>query len=145
MIQAEKIYLSAMGKENKYIVDPIERYYDVFLILFFLAYNFILFANSSLSSVISVDEPFYINGGNIMIEEGDWLIPRYESGQLRLNKPILIYWLVAFGQFLTGDPIFGSRLIAILFTNLHLIGILLLCNRLFKERKVGTYALLIFE
>lgn len=114
------------------------------IVIFFVFYNAVLLSNTSLLSVISVDEPFYINAGSIMQKTHDYLIPRYENGDPRLNKPILIYWLVLIGQLLTGDSILGGRLIALLFTNLHLIGILLLCKAVFTNQNIGINALWIF-
>jgi len=40
------------------------------------------------------DETFYIQGAYTMIQSGDWITPRYESGKLRYQKPILTYWIV---------------------------------------------------
>jgi len=40
------------------------------------------------------DETFYIQGAYTMIQSGDWITPRYETGKLRYQKPILTYWIV---------------------------------------------------
>lgn len=41
------------------------------------------------------DERHYVDGGLDMVQSGDWLTPRTPDGELRFNKPVLTYWLVA--------------------------------------------------
>jgi len=48
------------------------------------------------------DETFYIQGAYNMLQSGDWITPRYESGRLRFQKPLLTYWLVALPMSLLG-------------------------------------------
>jgi 4-amino-4-deoxy-L-arabinose transferase-like glycosyltransferase len=40
------------------------------------------------------DEAYYAEAGREMLASGDWLIPTYNF-EPRLNKPILLYWLIA--------------------------------------------------
>ncbi len=48
------------------------------------------------------DSTLYIQSAHTMIESGDWMTPRYESGAIRLQKPILTYWLVGGSMRLFG-------------------------------------------
>ena len=40
------------------------------------------------------DEAFYAEAAREMVERGDWLTPHYNY-EIRFQKPILFYWLVA--------------------------------------------------
>lgn len=40
------------------------------------------------------DEAFYIQGAHAMIRHGDWVTPRWETGDIRFQKPILTYWII---------------------------------------------------
>ncbi|MBM3984971.1 MAG: phospholipid carrier-dependent glycosyltransferase [Planctomycetes bacterium] len=45
-----------------------------------------------------------------MLASGDWLVPRLEAGEPRLQKPPLYYWLAAGSAALLGDGSFALRL-----------------------------------
>ncbi|MEQ9426013.1 MAG: hypothetical protein RJQ09_16425 [Cyclobacteriaceae bacterium] len=59
------------------------------------------------------DEAFYVNAIDQMFETGDWLIPKYHDGSLRVNKPILSYWIFGLGKFLFGNWLYGLRLMSL--------------------------------
>lgn len=71
--------------------------------------------------VISTDEPRYASIGRAMAESGDWVTPRL-NGEAWLEKPPLLYWLIASGYRLgLGDdtaPRLGVSLLAGLFLGL---------------------------
>jgi 4-amino-4-deoxy-L-arabinose transferase-like glycosyltransferase len=56
------------------------------------------------------DETLYIQAAYTMMETGDWLTPRFETGQLRFNKPILPYWVVGIPLSLFGLSLSAARL-----------------------------------
>ena len=56
------------------------------------------------------DETLYIQAAYTMMETGDWLTPRFETGQLRFNKPILPYWVVGIPLSLFGLNLSAARL-----------------------------------
>lgn len=60
--------------------------------------------------VMHPDERHYAYSASHMIESGDWLIPRTPSGELRLRKPIIPYWISAAGFKTAGMGVLGSRL-----------------------------------
>jgi 4-amino-4-deoxy-L-arabinose transferase-like glycosyltransferase len=55
------------------------------------------------------DEPRYAECAREMVETGDWVIPRY-LGQLRLEKPPLIYWCQAAAMSIFGATPAAPRL-----------------------------------
>ncbi len=54
------------------------------------------------------DEPKYLEAAWEMVKSGDYITPYYNY-QLRFDKPILIYWLIALGYKLFGVNEFGGR------------------------------------
>jgi 4-amino-4-deoxy-L-arabinose transferase-like glycosyltransferase len=60
------------------------------------------------------DETFYIQGAHTMIQSGDWITPRYETGRLRFQKPILTYWIVGVPIRLFGMGLASARIPVIL-------------------------------
>lgn len=55
------------------------------------------------------DEAFYAEAGREMVVSGDWLTPYYNY-ELRFQKPILFYWLVAGTYAVTGVAESAARL-----------------------------------
>jgi len=60
------------------------------------------------------DETFYIQGAYTMIQSGNWITPRYETGKLRFQKPILTYWTVGGLIQLLGKGLVPVRIPSIL-------------------------------
>jgi 4-amino-4-deoxy-L-arabinose transferase-like glycosyltransferase len=63
-----------------------------------------------LASRFRGDERFYTNAAIRMIRTGQYLIPRYETGRLRFQKPILTYWALVASYRVFGVRLFSSRL-----------------------------------
>lgn len=57
------------------------------------------------------DEPRFATATREMIERGDWIVPTF-NGDLRTDKPILIYWLMRGAYMLFGDNPFAARLVS---------------------------------
>ena len=55
------------------------------------------------------DEPRYAAAARDMIDSGDWVVPRY-NGEVRLEKPILLYWSCAFFSLIFGVGPLACRL-----------------------------------
>jgi 4-amino-4-deoxy-L-arabinose transferase-like glycosyltransferase/membrane-associated phospholipid phosphatase len=55
------------------------------------------------------DEPRFATASREMAERGDWIVPTF-NGDLRPDKPILIYWLQRFAYAVVGDGPFAARL-----------------------------------
>ncbi len=56
------------------------------------------------------DERFYTDAVLRMLASGDWLRPEYADGTARLNKPLLVYWLMGASMKLFGANLFAARL-----------------------------------
>lgn len=59
-------------------------------------------------AITDSDEAFYAEAGREMIESGDWTTPHYNY-EVRLQKPILFYWIIAATYQLTGVSEWGAR------------------------------------
>lgn len=60
------------------------------------------------------DERHYVDAALNMLDTGDWLTPRTPEGELRLQKPILAYWLTAAGATLFEPSPFSTRILFLL-------------------------------
>lgn len=56
------------------------------------------------------DERHYTDGALRMLQQGDWLVPRTDTGKPRFQKPPLAYWAVAASYVTFGVSAFTSRL-----------------------------------
>ncbi len=56
------------------------------------------------------DERFYTDAVLRMLASGDWWRPEYADGSARLNKPLLVYWLMGASMKLFGATLFAARL-----------------------------------
>ncbi|MCS7046873.1 MAG: glycosyltransferase family 39 protein, partial [Gemmataceae bacterium] len=56
------------------------------------------------------DERFYLDAALTMHQTGDWLVPRYDDGSPRLNKPLLTYWVLLVSFRVLGANIVAARL-----------------------------------
>lgn len=57
------------------------------------------------------DERHYVDGGLAMLQTGDWLTPRTGNGELRLQKPVLAYWVAAIGGAVFSPSPFSLRIL----------------------------------
>ncbi|MDH7571905.1 MAG: glycosyltransferase family 39 protein, partial [Armatimonadota bacterium] len=60
-------------------------------------------------SFFEEDEPRFASAVRTMLQTGDYLTPRF-NGKLRINKPILFYWLAAGTSAVAGVGELGARL-----------------------------------
>ncbi len=88
------------------------RYWLLALALIALAAIVYLLGNG-LFPLVDRDEPRYAEASRQILESGDWITPRYLD-QLRLKKPILIYWLQASSMKLLGATDFAARFPSVL-------------------------------
>jgi 4-amino-4-deoxy-L-arabinose transferase-like glycosyltransferase len=56
------------------------------------------------------DERFYTDAALRMLASGDWWRPEYADGTARVNKPLLVYWLIAGSMEVFGPGLFAARL-----------------------------------
>lgn len=86
---------------------------------------------------LRADETFYIQAAYTMNQSGDWLTPRYEHGDLRFEKPILTYWLVAAPMRFFGVALSIARLPSVLITLATIPFVFGLARALLKDRRVA--------
>jgi 4-amino-4-deoxy-L-arabinose transferase-like glycosyltransferase len=78
--------------------------------------SFVLFC-SGLSEITTSqsDETYYFSSGLNMVKSGDWITPVFEGQEVRFQKPIIFYWLVALSFKNFGVNIFSGRLPSVIF------------------------------
>ncbi len=69
----------------------------------------VFFTNLGGPRLFDEDEPKNAVCGREMLERGDWVTPMF-NGQLRVDKPILIYWVMLVSYSLFGVNEFSARL-----------------------------------
>ncbi len=86
-------------------------------IYFILAIASLALFCSGLSEITThqSDETYYLSSGLNMVKSGDWITPVFEGREVRFQKPILFYWLVASSFKIFGVNIFSGRLPAVIF------------------------------
>jgi len=58
--------------------------------------------------LIDVDEPRYAEAASEMLKSGNWLTP-YFNYEVRFDKPVFIYWLIALSYIVFGVTEFAAR------------------------------------
>ncbi len=106
--------------------------------------SLLYFVNLGAFQVWSPNEAFYADSTRRMLQSGDFVNPYY-NGDLRLNKPPMTYWLVAFGYALFGVNEFGLRFMhALLGLGTGLIT-MLMARELTGSWRVGVFSFLVLS
>lgn len=100
----------------------------------------ILLASSG--SLWDRDEPRFARAAVEMLDSGNWLVPTF-NGELRANKPVLVYWLMAGSIHVFGHSELAVRLPSIVCMGLSALLSHLIARRLLG-RRIALIALLIF-
>ncbi|VVN81776.1 lipid IV(A) 4-amino-4-deoxy-L-arabinosyltransferase [Pseudomonas fluorescens] len=88
------------------------------------------------------DETRYAQISQDMLLSGNWVSPHFMSLRY-FEKPVAGYWMIALGQALFGDNLFGVRIASALSTGLSVMLCYLIARRLWNEpRKSFACALL---
>ena len=91
------------------------------------------------------DETRYAQISQGMLQSGNWVTPHF-MGLRYFEKPIAGYWLIAIGQAVFGDNMFGVRIASALTTGLSVWLAWLLASRLWNDpRKSFASALLLMS
>ncbi len=88
-----------------------------------------------------VDEPRYAETAREMLERNDWITP-YFNYELRLNKPVMFYWLIALAYKAFGVSEFAARF----FSALSATGMVLATyglGRWWISQRVGIFSAII--
>ena len=78
------------------------------LLLITVCTGILFFYKLDALSLFDVDEPRYAETARIIVETGDWITPRF-NGEIRYDKPILFYWLIAISYKIFGINEFAAR------------------------------------
>ncbi|MBJ2222501.1 MULTISPECIES: lipid IV(A) 4-amino-4-deoxy-L-arabinosyltransferase [Pseudomonas] len=88
------------------------------------------------------DETRYAQVSQEMLMSGNWVAPHF-MGVRYFEKPAAGYWLIALGQAVFGENLFGVRIASVLSTGLSVVLAYLLARRVWNEpRKSFACALL---
>lgn len=88
------------------------------------------------------DETRYAQAAQEMLQSGNWVAPHF-MGLRYFEKPIAGYWLIAIGQAIFGDNLFGARIASAVSTAATVGLIFLLGRRFWNDRwKTWTAGLL---
>ena len=71
------------------------------------------FIGAAQTGLFDRDEPRYAQATREMVASGDWIVPSF-NGEPRLQKPVLIYWLMATSYSVFGDSALAARLPSII-------------------------------
>jgi|WetSurMetagenome_2_1015567.scaffolds.fasta_scaffold01779_2 4-amino-4-deoxy-L-arabinose transferase-like glycosyltransferase len=78
------------------------------LMLLFAAALFVAIFRLDAVTLFDVDEAVFSTATKEMVESGDWITPTY-NGEVRYDKPIFFYWLMAASYKTFGVNEFGAR------------------------------------
>jgi len=122
--------------------NPVAFCFRHLKILTLLVMVFILFFYKLGSyPLFDLDEPRYAEAAREMLESGNWITP-YFNYELRFDKPVLFYWLVAFSYKMFGLSEFAARFFsAVAATGIVLM--LYLFGRRWISGRFGFFASLI--
>ncbi|MGE7955870.1 lipid IV(A) 4-amino-4-deoxy-L-arabinosyltransferase [Pseudomonas sp. NPDC089530] len=89
------------------------------------------------------DETRYAQISQEMLLNGNWVSPHF-MGIRYFEKPIAGYWMIAIGQALFGDNLFGVRIASALSTGLSVVLAYLIAQRLWRDPRKSFAAALLY-
>ena len=89
------------------------------------------------------DEPRYAQVSQEMLHSGNWLAPHF-MGFRYFEKPAAGYWMIALGQAIFGENLFGVRIASALSTGLSVYLAYLLAGRLWHDPRKSFAAALLY-
>lgn len=89
------------------------------------------------------DEPRYAQISQEMLHSGDWVSPHF-MGFRYFEKPIAGYWMIAIGQAIFGENLFGVRIASALSTGLSVWLAFLIARRLWNDPRKSFAAALLY-
>ncbi|MCB2253870.1 lipid IV(A) 4-amino-4-deoxy-L-arabinosyltransferase [Pseudomonas chlororaphis] len=89
------------------------------------------------------DETRYAQISQEMLLGGDWVSPHF-MGIRYFEKPIAGYWMIAIGQAVFGDNLFGVRIASAFSTGLSVVLAYLIARRLWRDPRQSFAAALLY-
>jgi len=113
----------------------------VFLAVFAGALIYSLLFNAGIPITDPVEANYALTAKE-MVVSGDWLSPRI-YGQYWFDKPIMIYWLIAFAYKVFGINEFAARFPAAVFSAASVAWMFWFAGKLYASRRTAFYSALI--
>jgi len=113
-------------------------------IYFILAVASLALFCSGLSEITTSqsDETYYLSSGLNMVKSGNWITPVFEGQEVRFQKPIIFYWLVALSFKIFGVNIFSGRLPSVIFATAGIVLVYYFSLILFGNPKGALFSAL---
>ena len=89
------------------------------------------------------DEPRYAQISQEMLHSGDWVAPHF-MGFRYFEKPVAGYWMIAIGQAIFGENLFGVRIASAVSTGLSVWLAYLIARRLWNDPRKSFNAALLY-
>jgi 4-amino-4-deoxy-L-arabinose transferase-like glycosyltransferase len=89
----------------------------------------VLFTHLGSARLWDRDEPRNARASHEMLARGDWIVPTF-NGELRVHKPILLYWGQMLSYLTFGESEFSARLPSALAAILSIVSVAVLASRL---------------
>ena len=89
------------------------------------------------------DETRYAQISQEMLLSGNWVAPHF-MGLRYFEKPIAGYWMIAIGQAVFGDNLFGVRIASALTTGLSIVLAYLIARRLWNDPRKSIASALLY-
>jgi 4-amino-4-deoxy-L-arabinose transferase-like glycosyltransferase len=120
-----------------------KRLYSLWLPLLLLGVISLLlfFVNLGGYPLLDMDEPRYAEAAREMLERGSWITPTFNY-ELRFDKPVFFYWLIATAYQWFGVSEFSARLFSAITATLTVLS-LFLFGRYWVSPRFGIYAAII--
>ncbi len=112
---------------------------DIAILVLFCAVVFFFKLGSY--PLFDLDEPRYAEAAREMLERHNWITP-YFNYEVRFEKPVFFYWLIALAYQLFGLSEFSARFFSAV-TASATVGMIYAFGRHFISRQFGLYAALI--
>ncbi len=89
------------------------------------------------------DETRYAQISQAMLLGGDWVSPHF-LGLRYFEKPVAGYWMIALGQAVFGENLFGVRIASVVATALSVLLAYLLARRLWRDPRTSLACALLY-
>lgn len=109
------------------------------ILLLLLLCGVLYFSRLGSLAFFEEDEPRFAAAARTMLETGDYITPRF-NGKLRINKPILYYWLAVPSLALFGVGEFGARFPSAVLTTALVLTLFLFARRYGSTRYAAIAA-----
>jgi 4-amino-4-deoxy-L-arabinose transferase-like glycosyltransferase len=113
------------------------------LMLLFAAVLFMSLFRLGAVTLFDVDEAVFSTATKEMVESGDWITPTY-NGDIRYDKPIFFYWLMALSYKALGINEFGARFPSAIASFLMALSLFAFMRRASDETRAFHATLAIF-